>query len=293
MTETVRIVETLRDAWQGLPRAVPTADKLAFARRLVTAGFRRLDVGSFVSASRVPAMADTGTVADGLPPGTPLRVTALVANESGLDRLLQHPRVDEVLFPFSLSERFQQRNTKLGRQEALALVQRLAARSHAAGRTLYVTVSMAFGNNEGEPFDPAELRDWVARLEDAGADRTGLADTTAQATPDGIRAVYAAVVSGRPGHAVPSAHLHVTEQNQAELVAAALEAGVRDFDAALGGLGGCQFAKGAVSNVSTWPLVRQVRAAGFVSEVPEPPLAELDGAARALAAASREADVSS
>jgi len=82
---------------------------------------------------------------------------------------------------------------------------------------------------------------------------------------------------------VPGAHLHVTPQGQDALVDAALDAGVRDFDCALGGLGGCQFAQGAVSNVSTLPLVVRLRARGFACDVPELPLVALDAAARALA----------
>lgn len=301
MSEPVQIVETLRDAWQGLPRPVPTARKLAFIGRLVQAGFPRLDVGSFVSKSRVPAMADTDEVAAALATLPELRAqaasagpartrfTALVASESGLERLLATPLIDEVLYPFSFSERFQKRNTERSREEAFALLTRLSARAHAAGRTVYATISMAFGNNEGEDFDAAALRDWVARLHhEARVDRVGLADTTAQAGADTIARVYAAVMT-RADWPVPGAHLHVTPDNQGALVAAALEAGCRDFDAALGALGGCQFAKGAVSNVSTAPLVQQLREAGLASNLPpglqQSELARLDAEARALAAA--------
>jgi hydroxymethylglutaryl-CoA lyase len=149
---------------------------------------------------------------------------------------------------------------------------------------VYATVSMAFGNNEGEAFDPAGLRDWVARLHhEAGVDRVGLADTTAQADVDRIARVYAAAMTGADWP-VPGAHLHVTPENQAPLVAAALDAGCRDFDAALGALGGCQFAKGAVSNVSTAALAEQIRARGLATDLPGADrLAALDAEARALA----------
>ena len=297
MSDPVRIVETLRDAWQGLPRPVPTERKVAFVARLLRAGFPRLDVGSFVSRSRVPAMADTDEVvaqvaalpelagrAAAAGAASP-RFTALVASESGLERLLQHGLIDEVLYPFSFSERFQRRNTERSREEAFTLLRSLAERAHAAGRTVYATISMAFGNNEGEAFDPSELRTWVARLHhEGGADRVGLADTTAQADADTIARVYAAVME-RNDWPVPGAHLHVTPENQGALVGAALASGCRDFDAALGALGGCQFAKGAVSNVSTAPLVRQLREAGFRADVPATGLVELEAEARALAAA--------
>ncbi len=282
MQQAVTLVETLRDAWQGLPHALPTAAKVDFAQRLLDAGFRRLDVGSFVSPARVPAMADTGAVLQRLVVPEGARLTALVASASGLQRLLAAPHVREVLYPYSLSERFQRRNTERGRAEAFALLGDLAAQAHEAGRTLYATISMAFGNNEGDAFDPAELRDQVARLhEDARVDRVGLADTTAQATPAVIARVYAEVARDARWP-VPGAHLHVTPQNQDALVDAALDAGVRDFDCALGGLGGCQFAKGAVSNVSTLPLVARLRARGFACDVPGLPLVALDAAAQAL-----------
>jgi hydroxymethylglutaryl-CoA lyase len=303
LNDSVQIVETLRDAWQGLPRPVPTERKVAFIGRLLQAGFPRLDIGSFVSKSRVPAMADTdevvaavaalpglrapvGAAGGGTAAQAPRpRFTALVASEAGLERLLASPLIDEVLYPFSFSERFQRRNTERSREEAFALLATLSERAHAAGRTVYATISMAFGNNEGEPFEPAELRTWVQRLHhEGGVDRVGLADTTAQASAETIARVYDAVML-RNDWAVPGAHLHVTPENQGVLVAAALAAGCRDFDAALGALGGCQFAKGAVSNVSTAPLVRQLREAGLQPDVPEEGLAQLEAEARALAAA--------
>ncbi|MGQ0552284.1 MAG: hydroxymethylglutaryl-CoA lyase [Planctomycetota bacterium] len=281
----VTIVETARDAWQGLPRAPGTDSKVDFLERLLAAGFRRIDVGSFVSPRRVPAMADTEAVLARLRPPPGARLTALVASASGLERLLAAPHVSEVLFPFSLSERFQRRNTERSREEAFTLLTELTAAAHAAGRTMYATISMAFGNNEGEAFEPAELRAWVARLHhEAGVDRVGLADTTAQAQPELIGRVYAAVQLGADWP-VPAAHLHVTPQNQERLIDAALQAGCRDFDSALGGLGGCQFAQGAVSNVSTQPLVAQLLARGYSCELSRAPLAELDAAARALAGA--------
>lgn len=283
---TVRLVETVRDAWQGLPRVLPTESKVAFVQRLLDAGFPRVDVGSFVSPSRVPAMADTGELLARLRVPAGATLTALVASESGLQRLLAAPSVSEVLYPFSLSERFQRRNTERSREEAFATLQAVVARAHEARRTVYATISMAFGNNEGDDFDPAELRDWVARLHDAGVDRVGLADTTAMADAAAIASVYGAVMR-EARWAVPGAHLHVTPENQRVLLDAALDAGVRDIDCALGGLGGCQFAKGATSNVSTLPLVRHLLERGLQLELSAQAVAALpglDAAARALAA---------
>lgn len=280
--ERVAITETVRDAWQGLPKLVPTASKIAHVQRLLDEGFRSIDIGSFVSPKAVPAMADTGALMEGLVVPDEATIMALVANARGLEQLLSHERIDEVLFPFSLSETFQQRNTRCSRGEALEQVTALSERAHEGGRTMYVTVSMAFGNNEGDSFEPSELAHWLGRLEDAGADRLGLADTTAEANGDLVRRVFE-VVAAEHGGAVPAVHFHVTPESQSELVTAALDSGCREFDAALGGLGGCQFAQGPESNVSTLPLVHQLQAAGFEHGLPLPSLQALDAAAQVLA----------
>ncbi len=286
MTELVTITETARDAWQGLPHTLATADKVGFLQQLLNAGFLSIDIGSFVSPKRVPAMADTAQLPALLDVPRGVVLMALVANERGLEGVLQTKGIGEVLYPFSLSETFQQRNTNRSREQAAEDVERFTQRVHTLGRKMYVTISMAFGNNEGEPFELAELVDWVGRFEAAGVDRLGLADTTAQATPERVGEIYAALAQGRAGAAVPGAHLHVTPETQERLVDAALDAGCRDFDAAFGGLGGCQFAKGAESNVSTAGLVRQLVARGFALALPPKvldSLDELDRAARALA----------
>jgi hydroxymethylglutaryl-CoA lyase len=280
--ERVAVTETVRDAWQGLPQLVPTEAKVAHVQRLLDAGFLSIDVGSFVSPRAVPAMADTGELIDCLEVPEQATIMALVANPKGLQRLLTHARVDEVLYPFSLSESFQQRNTRCSREEALEQLVEIAERAHEAGRTLYVTVSMAFGNNEGDPFDAAELAGWLGRLEDAGADRLGLADTTAEADAALVHQVFE-VVASEHGGAVPSVHFHVTPESQVELVSAALERGCRQFDSALGGLGGCQFAQGPESNVSTLPLARQLVDLSYVTDLPLGDLETLDRAARQLA----------
>ena len=292
MTELVTITETARDAWQGLPHVIPTAQKVAFLQKLLDAGFPSLDVGSFVSKKRVPAMADSGDLPGllNIPSGATL--TALVANERGLETVLGTPGLGEVLYPFSLSETFQQRNTNRSRAQAAQEVEKFTQLAHAADRSMYVTISMAFGNNEGDAFDVSELVDWVGRFEGVGVDRLGLADTTAQASADTLHEVYAAISSSREASlaAVPGAHLHVTPENQEELLNAALDGGCRSFDSALGGLGGCQFAKGAESNVSTRSLVQQVISRGFAIALPPKArhaLESLDEAARTLAESAR------
>jgi len=283
MSETVLVTETLRDAWQGLPRSVPTADKRAFIQRLLDAGFRSLDVGSFVSPKLVPTMADSDAVLDGVNVPEGVSCMALVANEKGLERLLAVPAINEVLYPFSLSESFQLRNTNRGREQALEGLAAITARAHERGRTVYATISMAFGNNEGDPYDPRELAAWMARLDAIGVDRIGLADTTAQADASVLSRVLAVVAAERAG-ALPGLHLHATPQGAPDLIDAALDAGCRAFDAALGGLGGCQFAQGPESNLSTRLLGERVAARGLAVDLPLTALPDLDVAARRLAA---------
>jgi hydroxymethylglutaryl-CoA lyase len=285
MNERVTLTETARDAWQGLAHTIPTDAKVEFLQQLLDAGFPSLDIGSFVSTRLVPSMADTAELPSRLELPEGATLTALVASPRGLDRLLECPGIGEVLYPFSLAESFQLRNTKRTREQAAEELGALTVRSHEAGLRMYATISMAFGNNEGDPFDIGELAAWVKRLETLGVDRIGLADTTAQATPTVLGEVYRGVldvgVSSPPG-----VHLHATPETQEALVDAALEAGCRQFDTALGGLGGCQFAQGPESNISTLPLVRQLLARGMTPDLPASGVAaleRLDACARRLA----------
>jgi hydroxymethylglutaryl-CoA lyase len=233
-----RFVECPRDAWQGLTRFIPTERKIAFLTALLEAGFRDLDCGSFVSPKAVPQMADTEAVLDGLPQ-TDADLLCIVANEKGLERALNAPRVTSVGYPLSISDTFQRRNTNRGLEDSWALVEEMRA---GAGRLRFVVyVSMGFGNPYGDPWDETILLEAVARLRGLGVRDIALADTYGQADAARVGAVTRAVVErfGAPDLGV---HLHARGEYAASLMMAARSAGVTWFEGALGGVGGCPFA---------------------------------------------------
>ncbi|MBL8840190.1 MAG: hydroxymethylglutaryl-CoA lyase [Planctomycetes bacterium] len=289
--EPIALVECPRDAFQGYRRPIPTERKVAHLRTLVAAGFTAIDFGSFVSPKAVPQMADTEAVFAALqsPPsaasiaaGAAVDWIGIVANERGLERLLALPGVTTAGYPFSCSETFQQRNTGASIAESFARLDALVAATRAAGRRLNVYLSMAFGNPFGDPWSPAAVVQLAEQLRARGVTCLQLADTVGTATPAVVQELVAAVgavmAGGRFG-----VHLHARADDFAAKVDAALAAGCRSFDAALGGAGGCPFAgDDLVGNLPTEALVAHLRARGFTVALEAAALQRASASAAAL-----------
>jgi len=236
----VRWVECPRDAWQGFSRFIPTEEKVAFLKRLLEAGFRHLDLTSFVSPKWVPQMADAEEVLKALPPPEGRTYLAIVANERGLERALEAPNLTHVGYPFSLSETFQRKNTHRSIEESWPLVAEMA-RAVEGRLGLVVYLSMAFGNPYGDPWEVGMVLEAVARLRELGVREIALADTYGVAEAKAIGEVLKAVVA-RFGPEGLGAHLHARPQGVLEKVEAVLEAGLLWLEGALAGVGGCPFA---------------------------------------------------
>lgn len=244
--------ECPRDAWQGLDRVIPTAEKVAYLQALLDAGFRYLDMGSFVSKKAVPQLADTEEVLAQLEPPTGAELLCIIANERGLTRALQAENVTRVGYPFSVNDTFQRRNTKRAVADSWPLIKEMLAGASEAGLGLVVYLSMGFGNPYGEPWEPADTAHIAERLRELGVDKLVLADTVGTATPEILAEVLAAV--GEPERL--GLHLHARPDDWQAKVRAGLDAGVRWLEGAMGGLGGCPFAGNAlVGNLPTEELL--------------------------------------
>jgi len=246
MEEQLIWVECPRDAMQGYSTVFSTEDKVDYLKHLLTVGFDTLDIGSFVSPKAIPQMADTSAVLDALHPlkGTN-RFLVIAANAKGVALAAQHPAVDVVGFPFSASEEFQQRNTNRTREQALSELQEHAQILRASGKALVVYVSMAFGNPYGETYSEQDVADWVARIQDTVApEAISLSDTVAQARPETIASLVSCARRTAPDACI-GLHLHVPTgySLRSGLVQAGWKAGVRRFDSALLGFGGCPMAQ--------------------------------------------------
>jgi hydroxymethylglutaryl-CoA lyase len=265
--ETVKLIECPRDAWQGMPRLIPTQVKAAHLKKLVEAGFRHIDAVSFVSPKHVKQMADSEAVLDSffsaLPPGAELpEIIGIVVNDQGAERALAARGITTLGYPYSISAYFRRANANMTRSESRALVEQLRKETKAHGRELVVYISMAFGNPYEEPWGPEIVEETLIWLKDIGLRTVSLADTVGTATPAEVGALYNAVKECVAGVEL-GVHLHSRPEGAAEKVMSAYDAGCRRFDSALTGLGGCPFAGDElVGNIATETVVRALAERG-------------------------------
>lgn len=256
MKSPIVLVECPRDAMQGWPRSIPTEKKIEYLNALMKVGFSVLDFGSFVSPKAIPQMADTAQVIAGLDPRLKRsRMLAIIANLRGAREAVTHDLVDDLGFPFSVSEIFQKKNTGKTIAQSLEEVKEIYKVATEAGKKLVIYLSMGFGNPYGEPYTPSIVIQWMEELADIGMETFALSDTVGVAEPQGIRDLFEAVSQRFPDLEL-GAHFHSLPHQRIEKLDAAYAAGCRRFDGALLGIGGCPMAKDdLVGNMDTESLV--------------------------------------
>ena len=267
MTQTLKLIECPRDAWQGLQDFIPTEYKTAYLEELALAGFRHIDAVSFVSPKHVKQMADSEEVMAkfnaSLPSNIePPEIIGIVVNEKGLERALATPGVTTIGYPYSISAYFRRANANMTRAESRTLVEKLKKETAAANRGLVIYISMAFGNPYDEPWGPEIVADTLEWFKDIRVRTVSLADTVGTATPKLVGDLYRQVKDHVAGVEL-GVHLHSRPENAEEKILAAYEAGCRRFDSALTGLGGCPFAgDNLVGNIATEDVLGALRKAG-------------------------------
>ena len=253
--ESVKLIECPRDAWQGLPRLIPTGRKVDYLRALVAAGFQHIDAVSFVSPMAVPQMADSETVLEQLGEINDVEIIGIVVNEKGADRAIATRRVKTLGYPCSVSETFLRRNQNQSLEENQAVLQRIKEKADKAGLKMVAYISMAFGNPYGDPWSEENVCDAARAISRFGITAISLADTVAAADPECIQRVMTAVLRDCANFEM-GIHMHSTPASASEKVLAAYQAGCRRFDSAMGGLGGCPFAQDAlVGNIPTEAVI--------------------------------------
>jgi hydroxymethylglutaryl-CoA lyase len=265
--ESVKLIECPRDAWQGLPQLIPAAEKVAYLKSLIDAGFRAIDAVSFVSPEHVRQMADSEEVMslllESLPASAPRpEIIGIVVNERGIERALATPGVSTIGYPYSISAYFRRTNANMTRSESRRLVEQLKKSTKDAGRGLVIYISMAFGNPYEEPWGPEIVEETLEWLKDLRIATVSLADTVGTATPAQVGELFARVKDHVAGIEL-GVHLHSRAETAAEKILAAYDAGCRRFDSALTGLGGCPFAADElVGNIPTETLLDALSSRG-------------------------------
>jgi hydroxymethylglutaryl-CoA lyase len=260
--ERLELVEVSpRDGLQNEPEVVSTENKLALINRIVGAGFRRMEAGSFVNPKKVPQMADGDAVFAGLPTRNDVTFIALALNLRGVERAIA-AGAKEINYVFCASDGFSIRNNGGTVEETFRVWPEVANTAKAGGARLSATISTAFGC----PFDGEVPVSRVIAVAELCAQQEifelALADTIGVAAPSDVHERFRAIKDVTGGLQL-RAHFHNTRNTALANAVAAVEEGVRVLDGSLGGIGGCPFAPGAAGNVPTEDLFYMFNRMGF------------------------------
>jgi hydroxymethylglutaryl-CoA lyase len=251
-----------RDGLQSVAAVMPTAAKLAWIDALYAAGLREIEVGSFVPMHLLPQLADTALLVRHALNLPGLTVMALVPNRRGAEAAFA-AGVHKITIPVSASEAHSLTNVRKTREQMVEEVRAIVALRNELAPQVRVEagISTAFGCTlQGLVAEDEVI--WLAeQVIEAGADESGLSDTTGMANPAQVRRLFTRLRAALGDHA-GAAHMHNTRGLGLANCLAAYDVGVRTFDASLGGLGGCPYAPGASGNVVTEDLVFMFEAMG-------------------------------
>lgn len=264
MREAVEIFEMgPRDGLQNEKRLIPAAEKIALVNLLSGAGFRRIEVTSFVSPKWVPQMADAAEVMAGISRKPGVSYAALTPNFKGYDAA-KSARVSEVAIFASASEGFSKANLNATIAESLERFAPVAEAAQADGLPVRGYISVVTDCPFDGPTAPASVARVAAALRDLGCYEISLGDTIGQGRPETIDAMLAAVLEEIPAGQL-AGHYHDTAGRALQNIDASLARGLRVFDAAVGGLGGCPYAPGAKGNVATEKVAGHLSGLGYAT----------------------------
>ncbi len=267
MTARVRVYEVgPRDGLQNEATPIPTATKARFIGLLGEAGLREIEATSFVAPRAIPQLADAEALLAGLARLPGVRYPVLVPNERGMARA-EAAGIDAIAVFTAASDAFTRANIGMSIDESLAAFAPVLTRAAELGWWRRGYVSTAFGCPYTGRVEPASAIEVALRLLDLGVDEVCFGDTIGVGVPAQVATLTGlAVAAGIPLERI-AYHFHDTRGTALANVAAGLDAGVRCFDSAAGGTGGCPYAPGAAGNLATEDLVYFLDASGWESGV--------------------------
>lgn len=262
MPEHVEIFEVSpRDGLQNEKRMIPTVEKIALVDLLSGAGFRRIEVASFVSPKWVPQMADSAQVLAGIRRAAGVSYAALTPNLRGYEGA-KAAKASEIAVFASASEGFSKANLNCTIAESIERFLPIIDAARRDGLPVRGYISCVTDC----PFDgptPPEAVAWLAeQLAGLGCYEISLGDTIGKATPETLTKMLSVVLQVAPAEKF-AGHYHDTGGRACDNIEASLALGLRVFDAAVGGLGGCPYAPGAKGNVATEVAMARIEALGF------------------------------
>ncbi|GAA6200387.1 hydroxymethylglutaryl-CoA lyase [Aquicoccus sp. SU-CL01552] len=281
MGERVEIFEVgPRDGLQNEKRAIPVAEKVALVDCLSGAGFSRIECASFVSPKWVPQMAGSAEVLAGIARAPGVRYAALTPNMRGFQDAVA-ARASEVAVFAAASEGFSKANINATIEESIARFVPIMEAAREIGMPVRGYISCVTDCPYDGAVAPGKVAEVAERLFDMGCYEISLGDTIGQATPESITAMLQAVSGVVPADRL-AGHYHDTAGRALANIDASLAQGVRVFDAAVGGLGGCPYAPGAAGNVATEAVQAHLARSGYDTGLDAAVIARAADMARAM-----------
>ncbi len=281
MSEFVTLFEMgPRDGLQNEKTFVPTAQKIDLVDRLSACGFRKIEVTSFVSPKWVPQMADAQEVMEGIYRHPSVTYAVLTPNVKGYTAA-KKVSADEVAIFGSASEGFSRKNINCSVAESIERFKPLLEKAHEDGVPVRGYVSCVTDCPYDGATPPEKVAEVAKTLFDLGCYEISLGDTIGAGTPETIGRMLDAVLTAIPADKL-AGHFHDTKGRAIENIEVSLEKGLRTFDSAVGGLGGCPYAPGAKGNVATEAVLDLMTRKGFETGIDRAKLAEIADFARTL-----------
>ena len=269
-----------RDGLQNEKTQIATTDKITLVNLLSECGFSKIEVTSFVSPKWVPQMADAAAVLAGINRKSGVVYTALTPNLTGFENAMR-AHADEVAIFGSASEGFSQANINCTIAQSLERFEPVVRAAQSAGIPVRGYVSCVTDCPYNGPTAPDKVAEVSQALINMGCYEVSLGDTIGAATPQSTAKMLSAVLTVVPAEKL-AGHFHNTQGRALENIDVSLDMGVRVFDAAVGGLGGCPYAPGAAGNVATEVVVDLMARRGFETGIDLDRLARVGAFAQGL-----------
>ncbi len=281
MPETIIVNDVgPRDGLQNQQRILPPEDRVRLVRALLDAGMGHVEIAAFVSPKAVPAMAGAADVVQALDDVGDAQLSVLIPNMKGYE-LATEAGATAVGMVLYATDEMANANVRMTMAEADAATEAIIARAKADGVSVTATISVSFECPFAGRVDPGVVKASAARFLALDVEAYVVADTIGAADPARVRALMDDLVS-QHGPDRLACHFHDTRAMGLANVFAAVESGVRRFDASIGGLGGCPFAPGASGNVATEDVVMMLHQMGFDTGIDLRKLLEASDLARTL-----------
>ena len=254
-----------RDGLQNEKATVPLGEKLRLIEALTSAGLKRIEATSFVSPKWIPQLADADDVAAQAKPPPGCTFSALCPNAKGLERAMAAGMKEIAVF-LSASETHNKKNVNKTVAETLQEFEEVIGPARQAGMKVRAYVSTVWGCPYEGDVDPRKSLGITRRLLEMGCYQISISDTIGAGTPKQTKQILSLMLAEIPA-AKLAMHMHDTRGTALPNIIVGLEMGIRDFDASVGGMGGCPYAPGAAGNVATEDLVYMLHGMGIVTGV--------------------------